>query len=249
MRKTLAAVSFTVMASLCINSFSVFAADTNAVQPKSVRGNQISEEFEEYLEEFDIDINANTTFELAPTVGNARTASGNALVITNTDGYTTKKNVMLFVDEDGSVGLDSLASITSLKGETYPTGSWEKRLTITGTAFYNRLDGLDIQPQAAQFRYKKNQECDVSDIEFLFLTYGYEHSILDNTRLLDDPIEFYISVSEDNPTPTVVYYKSRPFPSNIYMHLGTGEAGMIGAFMTFSWTVDGKTLGQSLQII
>ena len=248
MKKKLAIISLAVAASLCLTSFSVFAGDKD-IPLTSATGSEISSSLKQCLEELDVYVDAETKIELSPTISSARSSGGNALIITNADEGTITKDVLLFVDDEGNVGLDDLNEITPRAGITVPSDSSEKRLTIRGTAVFNEIDGLDYQPQGAKFTYKKNKECDVSNICVSYITDGYKYSYPDKEQLSTDITTYIIEVDEDNPYPSTIYAKSRPFPSTMYLHIGTGGVGMIGMFLNFSWTIDGRTLDHSVLLV
>lgn len=185
-----------------------------------------------------------------------------ALMITNTNGSTVTKDILVFVTDESTSGSSNSIINSLMAGDTYSSiksgdskngYSFSKdyplngtKYVVHGTAVYdyyrNTTGSINIyHPIGAYFTYKKNSPCNISNICLSYATVGSIYSIPPGNTALgkytsENP--YLIKVNKSNPETSTMYSTTREFTANRGIALfGTPDPGN---YLTFTINVDGR---------
>ena len=225
MSKKVLALLLAVIGSIYMSFSSVFAYNSSEEPVTFLKGSEISTDFQHELTELGIRVNGMTTIELVSALNQTRSTNINALVVTNTDKAMVYKDVLLFVDKEGTSGIDDLRAITPRASSTVPYSY--KNFVIKGTAKYKRYakgtNASYVQPQGVSFVLNVNGDTYPSYVEVEYSAVGHKFSLPDFTLIgsndLEDMDEYYITAYEYDPEENTTYGKSRQYDTGAVIYV------------------------------
>lgn len=240
MKKRFGLLTIALAISLCINSLVVFVGAKDdalvATETISITGDEIAIDIKAKLLDTGASISDDSVVTLAP----LSNSNANALVVTNETASGTTKDILLLIDNNGEVGIDTLSQISTRDSRPveFPPESWDGKLVIRATASYIQPTGNYYRPLGLSCYYTKYEECSVEYIQTYYLTEGIACSYPGYQSLGYDE-GYTITISQSNPAESRLYTKNDPYDSDKVIFTGSGSFNF-GTFMTFEFTVDGE---------
>ncbi len=237
--------------SLHFSSF-VYGAESGNTQ-NVIYGQDLSDDVKESIEETGVTIQDDTRIIIVPVSSEDGTEAGQALLIKSKQGETIQDDIILLIEEDGSLaGLNSSEREgPSRDGQTvtFPPTSWNGKITVRGTAVYDYYGNSCYHPIGEYFYYTKRVSCSVSSIEVAFITDGIEYvrngSTLTQTGAGE--VVWTIDLIKTNPAVSTTYTKTKEYAANKGLDVCSGSPS-VGRFMTFNFTVDGTTTNYTVTL-
>lgn len=210
----------------------------DAGETYSMTGADLSTSLKKNIEEAGVPVCDDSDIQLLPVESSAN-GTGEALVVTNTDGPTMTKDVLLLVDDDGEAGLEKSGDVSTRAGSTaeFPPLSWDGRYVVRATAVYDVFNYSYYRPTAAYFTYKKYQECNLTAIRVHYTCGGFWYSYLGFQKVDPNEVEYVITVNQPNPVPSTMYMTNRTFPYSNRVINPTGSLSA-GQYLTFDIQID-----------
>lgn len=221
---------------------------TSQMQTMAMTGSETSDTMKNRIEEAGVCVTDESTIQLVP----ISSSQNSALVITNVEGNTVTKDVLMMVTDEG-IGFEQGSDVSTRAGTTveFPPLSWDGRYVVRGTAVYNQYtygtSSAYYQPVGVYFFYYKYEDCTVSDISVMYVCQGFEASLPNFEFLSEDEFVYSITVAKTNPSQSYMYSKTDEYNSNRVIYTGSGSP-FIGQNLTFETVVDGEYWTRSVAI-
>lgn len=215
-----------------------------AYETYSMTGADLSATLKKNIEDTGVPVHNDSDIQLLPVESSANGA-GEALVVTNTDGPTTTKDVLLLVNDDGDAGFEKSGDVSTRAGSTveFPPLSWDGRYVVRATAVYNQYtnSGLSYyyRPTGLYYTYQKYQSTTTINSIYVYYTCdGFWFSYPGFKDLGYEEVEWRILNEHDNPKVGTTYVQNRDFPYTNRVIAATGSPSA-GQFLTFVVRVNG----------
>lgn len=236
-------VCFLVISMFSTSAFAAPVVDTGT-QSVAMTGSDVSALMKSKIEETGVTVSSESIIELVPISSTQRENTNSALVVTNEDGNTVTKDVLLMVTDEG-VGFEAGGDASTRAGTTveFPPLSWDGRYVVRGTAVYNQYNNGFIpyyyQPIGAYFTYTKYQTCTVNSITIRYICDGFEYSYPGFSSLGYPELEYVIVVTKASPAESTMYSTTDPYNTSRVIFTGSGSP-FIGQYLTFNTVANGE---------
>jgi len=195
------------------------------------------------LEKAEVDVYDDTLIEVLPLNS---TGNESVLVVTNEDGATVTKEIILSVAGDGTI--NDASELFDNDNMTSRAGGgnwlpWQDGTLVRAVAVYNKYLGSHgyYQPQSCYFIYYDNGVDLITYVSLDYKCHGYEYTYPGYEPLYDgdfDTYEHTISVVKSNPAYSTIYMTNDPYRSDRIIctngGVGTGQS------FDFTITINGR---------
>lgn len=247
--KRISATVLALMMSISVTAIDGFAfskanSDSDVVLYE-VTGSLISDDLKECVQNMGVAVTETSRVQVTSVVSSTGGNVGNALIITNENGTTATKDVLLLADDDGLVSIETSdaggISLQSSSSAEYPPESWDGRYVIKATAQYDSYTGASYatyyRPKKVSFSYKKYQTCTVNSITVKYQVGGVKCAYPGYDVISTDEV-YTITASKTNPVASTTYTSSTAaYPSNRVIRATGGP--LAGCIIQFNSKVDG----------
>lgn len=227
------------------------ANDTKDAVLTTRQGAVISEELRDKIIAMNVEVNKNTEIDF---VSLTEDEHASAVVITNKVGNLMIKDTIVVLDEDGKFQDLEERNRKVESGMRKAGGSGDyitDKITIRGTAVFNRYNYIYYQPIGAYFIYEKHKTCSVSSISATYECCGYEYTYPGfnsiGTGGIQDLFQYDIKISKSNPNPNTIYDKTSPYTTSRVIQATTGSP-VSGQYFSYKVTVDSQTRSTTVNI-
>lgn len=222
----------------------------------SIRGQTVSRQVKNYIEENGIEISDDSLIEIIPISSQKqRSMTKNIISVTTQKGTQIEKEFLLSFQqtEDGKAEIIDvpetiLSPIQPRDGHTSDTSNWNDYATIKGTAvydLYNENGTYYYQPYGCYFFVnKKVSDADVSFVSVSYSCDGFVYTYPDFQNC-DYEDEHLITVTQYNPKTSTMYSKISYYDSDKVLKTSTGSP-FVGNSLTYTYTINGIRDGVTL---
>lgn len=223
----------------------------------------VSEELRAELEENGIQFNAETQVRLIAPVSQGRSAdsSGNALIITNTDGESLTTSAVLFYNDSGLMSFEHAENGKARGSQRYdfPLNDKTRKYVVYATAYFDAYNSDKrplstgqgaryVRPLDLQVFVQKNNPCTIEQITVEYITCGFECTYPGFVTIGGDwdYVDWNMKVSEEFVSVNTVYQDRNPYYSDRVIDIFGGV--VVGHMLDIRVIVDGKSVGERFDI-
>lgn len=209
----------------------------------SVRGEDAPASICQRLYDMNVTVEDDSLIEF---ISSDSTSDGTAIVVTNTEGSTMTKDVVLFIGKDGEVqnlAIEDESSVSPMAGGTieYP---FNEGFAIRATAVYNqRVDsffcGNYYQPIGVYFFFSNDEDCYVTYVKVDYQCDGFEYSYPGFEMVSDDEYMHVITVEKEFPAVSTMYHTENSYRTDRVICTSSGSLN-VGQYLVFTYRLDGK---------
>ncbi len=214
---------------------------------RRAQGATISEETIAFFQNLDCEIMGEATIEVLPIQTAARSQVDYALCVTQNIGNQYQKDVFVFLksDEEG-VSVDNAIPMAARSSQviSYDPDSFTG-ITMHGTAIYTSYGGGRYRPQGVSWYYTNSNTS--LNVQFMSVRYDCEGSLVEypGFAYITAPYEHSITASAYNPVVRTSYSKNDALLVTQAID-AAGGSPFAGMFLTFDYTINGVSGGQTM---